>query len=149
MSAQQWYETNDDLMREKQAALRLEAAWNCDIVKLSVKYGADWMAWREGEVVGVIEYKNRPHEWNTYSTYMISLHKWISLRVAAEYSATQKNRVTPIIVVEFSDGMYWLEVKPELATLEMGGRIDRDDPEDMEPCMFIPMYHWKKIKEDN
>jgi len=147
--AREWYETNDDLMREKSAGLRLEEAWNCDIVKLSVKYGADWMAWRDGEVVGVIEYKNRPHEFDTYPTYMISLHKWISLRVAAEYSSTHQHKVVPIIVVEFTDGMWWLEVKPNIATLEMGGRIDRSDPEDREPCMFIPMYHWKKIRENN
>ena len=136
-------------MRERAAASRLEKAWNCNIVKLSVKYGADWMAWRDGEVVGVIEYKNRPHDWATYPTYMISLHKWISLRVAAEYSATKKHKVVPIIVVEFTDGLYWLEVTPEVASLEMGGRIDRNDPEDVEPCMFIPMHHWKQIKENN
>ena len=139
--ARQLYETDGDRSKEESAKAVLEMAWGAVFHKLPVKYGADWIAVRGGKAVAVLEYKNRPHGHLKYDTYLISLHKWMTVRqVAAEAN------VRAFLVVEFTDGLYWAEMMDGIGETGVGGRTDRGDPDDVEPCQFVPLSCFTKLR---
>ena len=132
--ARQLYETKEDLGRETSAKERLERRWDVVLNKLPIKYGADWMAFRDGHPVAVVEYKNRPHDHDRFDTYMLSLHKYMAMLSVAEASF-----VPAVLLVEFVDGLYWAKLGECSVETRWGGRTDRGDSEDSAPCQFIPM----------
>ena len=138
----QRYETKEDLGRETSAKERLEIRWNVVLHKLPIKYGADWMAERSGVPVAVLEYKNRPHEHTRFETYLLSLHKYISVLAVADAAG-----VLAVLVVEFSDGVYWVKLAECPSETGWGGRTDRGDSGDTEPCKFIPMTCFTELSD--
>ena len=128
------YENAANRKNEQAAKASLEASWSVMLRKLPIKYGAEWVAFRDDQAVAVIEYKNRPHESSRFPTYLLSVHKWMSMRSLANTIG-----VPAVLVVEFKDGMRHYTLEAGTAKTSWAGRRDRDDADDMEPCMMIPM----------
>ena len=135
------YENETNRKNEQAAKVSLEGSWSMSLQKLPIKYGADWIAFRDERAVAVIEYKNRPHESSRFPTYLLSVHKWMVMRSLANTIG-----VPAILVVEFVDGMRHCTLEDEAATTAWAGRRDRGDADDLEPCMMIPMDRFGYVR---
>ena len=112
--------------------------------KLPRSYVLDFVLYdKEGTVAGWIECKGRelPKTGKKYNSYMLAFAKWKCMLLTKQ---TSKQRV--YLVVGLPDGVWTVEIHAELPVRHAsGGRTDRDDPEDVEPCVYIPMTSFRQI----
>jgi len=120
------YESSADLAHESAIAAEIETRWGCQLTKLPRSYGADFVAVRNG-VVAVIEVKRRKISINTYSTIMLSLHKVAAMRQWASMC-----KVEPIFVIQYDDALAYINVAEDPDRVDLGGRRDRGDDQDIE-----------------
>lgn len=137
------YETEADRKNEKRVAQKAASAWGgCLAEKLPKQYRADFgfVDSRES-VLAWAEVKCRTNEHDRYPTYMLSLAKWLEAE-----RLSQDTGLPFYLLVEFTDGIYYLRVKKlEGISIKMGGRSDRGDAQDREPTVHIPMRHFKPL----
>ena len=134
------YETAFDRARESDVFEYIKSKIECDVVKAPPQSNFDgFLVDPDAQPVAMVEVKNRNNSSTKYPTYMISAakcHKCIEL--------SKTYRVPFVLVVRFTDCVFALTVKGEYP-VEMGGRYDRNDPHDKEPCVFIPMNKFHKV----
>ena len=135
------YESEQDLNNEENAKSIIETSYNCVLRKLPISYNADWVATRNGEVVAVIEYKKRTFNKDKYPTTFIFVDKWMNSLRLAETMA-----VPFILIIEWTDGIYWHHAGTCDVEFKISGRTDRNDPQDMQPSVHIPVTAFKSIK---
>tara|TARA_R110002051_G_scaffold122596_2_gene195699 strand:- start:66 stop:530 length:465 start_codon:yes stop_codon:yes gene_type:complete len=133
------YETAADLKHEQKLASRIEQGFAWSLRKMSRKYYLDFMAFRpSGPAVAVIEVKRRHNPHNRYETVILSLAKYMK---GAEYYNVLGLKF--LFIVEFDNGCFKYEYKHGDATqlsIITGGRKDRNDPQDIEPVIHIPVH---------
>jgi hypothetical protein len=90
---------------------------------------------------GVMEIKARNYaseELARMGGLILSAHKWAT---AAQWHGIHK--MTFVLALDLPDGLFTLSVSPEEAwpvyPIVLGGRTDRGDEHDIEPCCMIPM----------
>jgi hypothetical protein len=108
------------------------------LCKLKRSYYVDWAAINfDNSICGWVEFKKRTTPKLEYSTYMISAQKINSL-----LSLAQLTEAPCYLVVQWSDEF---GVCSNFSDCEMriGGRMDRNDPEDYEPCYMIPIERFR------
>lgn len=91
----------------------------------------------DGSLEAIFEVKCRTTPRKKYPTYMLSLMKFSKMVDISE--ATGK---PAYLVVSWTDGIYLFRVcRADMMLLDIkaGGRKDRGDPMDIEPCIFIPV----------
>ena len=115
-------------------------AFGGEKAKLPVQYRIDWGVVQDKGVVAWAECKRRYHGRGKYPTLLLSLKKYMSGIALARH--TNKPFV---IVVEWDDGVFWSKTGPT-HDIRMGGRSDRGDWQDQEPCVFIPTSNFKEVK---
>ena len=134
------YETQGDLDREHEFKQELEEKLSCSLVKLPIRYCLDFAAVRNRKVVAFVEIKHRTNNIDAYPTYMISLAK---LQAAKRLS--EDGKVPSFLVVQWTD----IRGTTNLATcnfsIEMGGRTDREDSQDIEPVAHIELSEFNKF----
>ena len=135
------YETDSDLCNEKNIAANIESAWGVSLQKTPRRYPYDYIALDFNEVaVALIEIKHRNNDSKKYQSYMISMGK------LAECQGTAKTvGLAFVLVVGFSDKIMFWPYKKNQFDIEIGGRRDRGDNQDIEPVAQIPMKHFKDI----
>lgn len=92
---------------------------------------------RDGRIVSVAEIKCRTNPMSAYPTYMISAEKMRKLCAFA-----QMHGVVGMIIVGWSCGTVGHVTMPCKHTLQIGGRIDRNDPMDTEIVCHIPISNF-------
>lgn len=136
------YETAHDRARETGVSEALALAWRCEVHKLPRLYACDFAVMRDNVVQAWLEIKVRNA---SYSTYLLSLHKWIKGVELSE--ATGKPF---LLVVSWPvDGERVICYRPlvrEPVHVVLGGRKDRGDPNDVEPMVEIPMSGFRTIR---
>jgi hypothetical protein len=145
------YETGADRQNERAVARALEKRWGYVAYKLKPACEMDYALTRDGVVVAVMEIKCRKYPYKTIDEWgglILSAHKW---QAAMRWKDTHS--IAFILALGLPDGLYVLSVlkgdKPPYINLIMGGRTDRNDPQDTEPCVLIPMSMFKMIKDDS
>jgi hypothetical protein len=139
------YETSDDLQREGSVAAIVEAQWNCKLVKLPISYQLDFAATRGARCVAFCEVKTRnytmPHI-DQMGGYLLSLKKWMAAR-----DLSVASKVPFILVVKTLDGVYYSSFQSDFLPddLLVRGRKDRDDWQDIEPCVLLKTKRFTKI----
>lgn len=109
----------------------------------------DRKVFKNGKHVGFAEFKGRNHDMRRYEnvspkgTWMISASKYLYLvELSLNYELPSWFFVRwddqDRMVQTSSDGYQKYEIKE-------GGRSDRQDPLDIEPCLFIPFDHMRPI----
>ena len=137
----QIYETRIDLDNEKSICKTIEAACGLRLKKLSIKYNLDFIGFRNGKAVAVIEVKKRHNRYSKYPTVILSLAKY---NRGVEFY--QINDLKFIFCVQFEDGYFFYEYQNEdRFDVQIGGRTDRNDDQDIEPVMHIPIVRMKKL----
>lgn len=135
------YETQYDLDNEKSISEVIQSVCNLSLRKLSMKYFIDFIAFRNKKAVAVVEVKKRNNNHDTYPTLILSLAKY---NRGVEFFRV--NGLKFIFAVQFNDGCFFYEYKDgDRFAIELGGRIDRKDAEDIEPVIHIPINRMKKL----
>jgi hypothetical protein len=134
------YETQGDLLREEDVASKIGRAWKCIMIKMPAKATFDYAAKRGNVIVSLIEIKTRTNPHNQYPTYMISADKMVAGFLRSTYLA-----VPFMLVVQFTDGVFYWSSNQEGFTLDVGGRTDRGDTLDLEMVCHIPINHFKRL----
>jgi hypothetical protein len=134
------YETKQDLENEKAVAMCLSEKWNCNVEKTKKFYPCDYSGIRRGNVVSFLEIKCRPQlDHDDRDSYMTG-----ALKICSCLSIAERLKRPFILVVSFNDGIYYTNTFPTDFII-MGGRRDRNDPDDIEPCMLIPMTNFRRL----
>jgi len=104
-------------------------------------YYIDWVFLRNQKPVAIAEVKCRTNPREQYPTLMLSLAKWMHGKQLAKELA-----VPFLVVIKWTDGIFWHEVTDKsLISHGFGGRTDRNDDQDVEPVVYIPINLFRKI----
>ena len=141
------YETQKDLDHENGAKPFIEKSFNCEIKKVDPhKYGFDWMLYKGKKAFACAEYKRRWVGFNEYPFIILSAAKFLK---AITFGQMLEGGF--YFFVEFDDGLFGapFRLKPESISryfdIGWGGRTDRDDPEDSEPVVHVPISKFYKL----
>ena len=134
------YESDADRDAEENARRRLEHVWKCEIVKLPMRYNCDFAAERDGTVVGLLEYKRRYFRRDKYPTTMLEAKKVRETLILAGACNCHAH-----FVVEFDDGLFYIGMNEEPDQISIGGRKDRDDPQDIGIYYYWDINKLKRI----
>lgn len=138
------YETKEDLANEKTAFVDIKKHFKVTGNKLPKQYRLDFILYNKGSVWAVVEYKcRRGIKTDTYPDIILSCAKFMEgKRWVRDF------RCKFYFVVEFSDGLYCVELTyldTGYAVVTRGGRTDRDDWQDIEPVIRIPIDNFKRL----
>ena len=138
------YETEKDRKMEQAIINELSDAWKIFYQKLPIKHRLDFALLDDKKaVIAWAEVKRRDNDSTTYDTYMLRLDKYMS--------GMQLFKLTGLpfyMVVKFSDGLYYCEVSLlsyAQLNISFGGRTDRGDSQDVEPCIYFDSNLFKKV----
>ena len=133
------YETQTDRDLEAQVAYQVAAKFGCIAERTPRMYQMDWLLINK-TLRSFVEIKRRNVDHNIYPTLILSAHKW-------HYGCSMAERfgVTFILVIEYTDGIRYWETKDIKPDVQMGGRCDRGDDQDMEPVIHLPIGLFKKL----
>jgi len=126
------YEQQRDLDNEARV-VRLMAEHKIEMRKLPISYRLDYAMFRDNKLRGFAEVKTRSHKHDRYPTLMISLGKVVAAQHLADVTKTRS-----VLLVQYLDGIFWTDFKTPHEVL-MGGRTDRGDAADIEPCAHYPI----------
>lgn len=143
-----FYETQNDREKEFKVAQSVATLWGYTALKLKPACEVDYALTLFDDIKGVMEIKCRNYSYDQLDRlggYMLSCHKMSALR--------RWHTDFPIgiaIVIELTDGIYCWTIQSGIAIerfskIKMTGRKDRNDPQDIEPCVLIPMGKFRKI----
>ena len=127
------YESEQDLFRERQLAVKAERAWRCQMVKQSKFNQFDYAAVRDGRVVAFIEMRNRSTPFEKYPTMILSANK-----MQAAQSMHLATGLPCLFLVQWTDATGFVSMLNQYPVI-MGGRTDRNDPADIEALSSIPI----------
>jgi hypothetical protein len=140
------YESKQDLDREKQLSTILSEAWSCSFVKMPIKYHLDYAMLRDEKIVGFCEMKSPNYslaDFRRFGGFFISLDKFMS--------SNKLNGTTMLpcfIVLNALDGVWYASFHDaKLTAIKMKGRKDRNDWQDMEPCVVLDTDQFKLLGE--
>ncbi len=138
------YETDADRQRQRDAIGHLARATNTQVVETERLAGWDYEMVRDSRVLAMVEVKCRECKSYTYETYMVSEAKALRLRETA-----LKRGVAGGILVCWKDGeIGWLRIdslEPASWVVEQGGRVDRNDPLDIERVVHFRISSFRFI----
>lgn len=140
------YETETDRQNERAIKAFLEDRWGCRADKLKISCEIDYSLTKGNKIVGVMEIKCRNYNYKTLDGWgglILSANKW---QAAKRWKET--HNIAFFLVLGLIDGIFVLKIKsnevwPSL-DLITAGRRDRNDPQDIEPCVLIPMNLFSK-----
>jgi hypothetical protein len=136
------YERPDDRVRQWDAILGYCHALGV-VPRCTDELAAwDYTLWHGQRMVAIVEVKCRRCASYSYPTYLIGIRKMETLRDEAA-----RRGVPGRLLVRWTDGSGVIDATDALETAgrAQGGRADRDDPEDMEPVLHIPIARFSRV----
>lgn len=138
------YETKEDLEKEASLGSIISRRWKCRMQKLQPRDPFDYAAVRDGKISAFIEIKNRTNRMLQYPTYMISMTKVVNATMT-----TISTGLPCFLVVRWIDKIGYINIGNVETFVTMGGRIDRSDPQDVEPVCHIDIRTFKRFEKFN
>ena len=138
------YETPDSLKAEGDLADKVKSkllpGW--ELVKLPIRYRLDYAVLDDqGIIRRFYELKCRTCNMHDYFTYMLSAEKFMT---AKQY--IRDLGVPCSLIVRWKDMDGWANLKYCDYSLRVGGRKDRNDSQDIEPVVHIPIEEFNFIE---
>jgi hypothetical protein len=143
------YETEADRKAEREAMGRVASIWGLDFVKLKMSCVIDFALLDGKRVVAVAEVKCRD-----YSS--VDIDRWGGLIIGTGKILSAKDwvaalRIPFVLVIKLTDGLFYMSIQtsedwPDMV-IELAGRRDRGDWQDIEPCCLIPMSFFERIPD--
>jgi len=139
------YETSADLERESAVIDRFKEKWDVEVDKLPIRYHLDYIMHRGDKALAFCEIKtrNQPIELlRSWGGFMISLSKWVSAKALVESTG-----IPFILIYRTLDGDYYTKITDFKSNdgVYYRGRNDRNDWQDMEPCLKLSVERFKKL----
>ena len=140
--SRQIHETQADLDNEEIVKQAIEKK-GVVLHKLPMSYRMDYIVFRSGKAISVVEVKSRTK--GTLSTkhplFMLSLSKW---NAGIDYAT---KGLAFYLAGKFDDGVFLYKYSPnhDVDIRWYEGRKDRQDPDDQEPCVYVPMKLFRKL----
>jgi hypothetical protein len=146
------YETPEDEARERAIADELARVWQVRMIKLGDFYPCDWAVLSPDAttILAYVEIKDR----NGYSLQQLdgwggvyfSAMKWGMCAHLARISDR------PFIFVPKAAGVLyayrtWAQYMNQHDGVHLGGRHDRGDPNDIEPCIMLRAHRFRVVNE--
>lgn len=142
------YETAADVDREREVAEWVGALRGCLVRKNPRLYPVDYCALRDGAVVGWIEVKCRKYtraQIENWGGYLMGATK-----VAGMANLIAVSKLPAVLCVNLAGEIFVMNYDPAATfRTEFRGRVDRNDPDDMEPCVMFPMNQFKFLGRMN
>ena len=133
------YEQEGDRQAEVKIMERVATALGfSDFRKLPASYVLDFAAIRGKDIAGFVEVKRRHNKISQYPDIFVALHK---LNAASQLNMIGKKT---IFAVEWDDCTGWLLLE-DPSHISFTGRVDRNDPADLEPMAHFPIDRVKII----
>lgn len=135
------YESADDRAREAEIATKIERLLSRKLIKLPMQYRLDYMVMDDERLTAWVEIKRRFHTFDNYPNVFLSLAKVMAAR--------ELNAATGLpcrFFVQFNDCLAHADMCKPGRALRFSGRFDREDWQDIEPLVLIPMDQWKIIE---
>ena len=140
------YENEESLSNENIVKCAIEKR-GFVLCKLPISYKIDFMAFKDNKPTSVIEVKCRMAgiTSKTYACFMLSLAKW---HAGIEYFI--KSGLPFILVGKYEDGIFCYNYSPEdvVSIKWFNGRCDREDADDQEPCVYVPMKLFRRLPNE-
>lgn len=131
------YETRRDQGREWQAISRFGKRYGRRPVKMPKFYHVDYAMMEKdtNKITSWVEVKCRENKRDAYPTLILSVHK-----VLSGVQLAKATNMAFVLYVEWADyaGHALIDDTSRLH-VSIGGRYDRDDPQDIEPVFEIPI----------
>jgi hypothetical protein len=142
------YENSDHLNEERRVIEAVEATHGIRMAKTPKYYHIDFCGVdHTGRVVGWFEVRNKSFEKNRFQTFYTSLEKYLSVARMGHLT-----NLPAFIVCGWRDKIEAHKVKHTAAReypLTIGGRTvnTRNDPDDIEPVIHIPLAHFQPLEQ--
>ena len=138
MAKRPLYENADSLKDEARIIAYACERWGYESKKMPKAYRADYAIFKDGLLHGIAEVKRRRYDRFAFETFFISAGKFQAcLEMGYMYN------VAFLIFVQWNDVLaYWLWKPPNMYMqyqVRWGGRKDRNDAQDQEPMVHIPV----------
>lgn len=136
------YETSRDSDNERKVAEQIGSCTGSVMKKNPKAYPIDWCAYKSSKLTAWIEIKCRSNAKDKYPTLLLSYHKIVD---GINLSAT--SGASFMLFVRFTDGVFYWRCPKDVTSyrVDNGGRTDRNDSQDMEPVIHIPMEEFIKL----
>lgn len=135
------YETTMDRQNEINFAKKLERRGYV-MHQCKKYYDCDFYA-EKGDYKALIEYRNRKVKRGAYPTIILSAAKFASLRNAAKELG-----IRFLFFIEYVDSLCAIDLTEYTGFhVEIGGSTRRNDPQDIEPCVHIPIGHLTTLEQ--
>lgn len=136
------YETQDDKKNEKIVARMFVDRYSPSVTGYHLtppRYPVDVAFTNGDEIKGFGEIKTRSVDMQTYPTYMISIAKIVDMRALSDSCG-----VPCLLIVKWKDCAGYLDVsKVSPSKISIGGRVDRNDKQDVEPVAHYELSLFK------
>lgn len=127
------YETQEHRRKEEKTIKIFSLRMGCEPHKLPRMYKMDYAIVSDNDKIqGFCEVKNRTRGYSDFPTYRLSAKKFLSaLQLGVVF------HLPCYLVVRFSNGIYYTDLCSLRGSviLVLGGRKDRNDPQDIEPMV--------------
>lgn len=133
------YETREDVSREWAVAEALGRAWNKEPVKLPKAYPCDIMMNGPSGPACFVEIKCRNIAWYMYPSLHISVQKVAHLMTLGEAT------MLPVYIAVQMDDCLLTHKIAHPYPITLGGRRDREDPDDVEPVFEISFDLFREV----
>lgn len=135
------YERSQDRKKQEELILLLWAEQpNLECFEMPRFAPYDYEFRQDGKTVAMVEVKARSLARNRLPNYVISCRKMDTLR-----ELVYRTGSAGFLLVGFSDGVSVFEITQKLFPRRTSGRRDRNDPQDMELCEFIPICLFRAL----
>ncbi len=134
------YETENDLRNERDVVESLSNLWCTKSHKMPRAYSLDYLLTRERKAVAFVEIKCRQVPSWQYDTLMISMAKILKGR-----AITRETELPSLLVVKWNDMVGYVYMSEIDMDIQVGGRTDRGDAQDIEPVCMIPIENFRRI----
>jgi hypothetical protein len=128
------YESQASIDDEMRVAREVQRTTGLYLRRLPPRYPADFVIEHNEELRAFCEVKVRDCASKDFPAYMLSLAKWAALQRLSEFAGARA-----ILIVRWTDRTAWATVPDHGLKVVIGGRVDRDDWQDVEPVALIPM----------
>lgn len=134
------YESEGDRKMQKKIIDIFRKEYGAEVTEMPPLHPYDYQLTSHDVMVGLAEVKRRMVDSNKYE------HIWLSKQKVDEVMREASVLQVPFFfVVEFDDGVWWVEMKPPYP-VQKGGRTDRGDEQDIEDVYCIPSKSFRSVK---
>ena len=141
------YENKRDLTNEIAAVAAILEHMKCDrFEKLPRFYRIDFLLMKGAAIKYFVEVKCRKNKQAKYPDFMLSMAKYFGM-----INWQLMSGIPALLVVKWSDGIGTMTLPAGGIKFGWGGRSDRNDDQDMEPVVLIPIdrFHNRVKLEEN